>query len=61
MMIFDGADGFVSIEVNTKLANNARGMIDEGRRYFQALNRPNVMIKNPGDRGWLPCDQGFDK
>ena len=43
----DGADGFVSIEVDPKLANDARGMIDEGRRFFKTLNRPNVMIKIP--------------
>jgi len=49
----DGADGFVSIEVDPKLANDARGMIDEGRRFFKALNRPNVMIKIPA------TDAGF--
>ncbi len=51
----DGADGFVSIEVDPKLANNARGMIDEGRRYFQALNRPNVMIKIPATEAGFPA------
>jgi transaldolase/glucose-6-phosphate isomerase len=51
----DGADGFVSIEVDPKLANNARGMVDEGRRYFHALNRPNVMIKIPATEAGFPA------
>jgi transaldolase / glucose-6-phosphate isomerase len=50
-----GADGFVSIEVDPKLANNARGMIDEGRRFFKAINRPNVMIKIPATEAGFPA------
>jgi transaldolase/glucose-6-phosphate isomerase len=42
-----GTDGFVSVEVDPKLANDANGMIDEAREFFSALNRPNVMIKIP--------------
>lgn len=51
----DGADGFVSIEVDPKLANDARGMIDEGRRFFKALNRPNVLIKIPATEAGFPA------
>ena len=42
-----GADGFVSLEVSPTLANDAKGTIDEAKRLWSALNRPNVMIKVP--------------
>jgi transaldolase/glucose-6-phosphate isomerase len=42
-----GADGFVSVEVDPKLANDADGMIDEAHDFFNIINRPNVMIKIP--------------
>jgi transaldolase/glucose-6-phosphate isomerase len=50
-----GDDGFVSIEVDPKLANDAKGMIDEGLRFFRALNRPNVMIKIPATDAGFPA------
>jgi transaldolase len=43
----DGADGYVSLEVNPHLAHDAQGTIEEARRLWSALNRPNVMIKVP--------------
>jgi transaldolase len=48
-----GADGFVSLEVSPGVARDTGGSIDEARRLWQAVNRPNVMIKIPGTReGW---------
>jgi len=49
--VFDatrGQDGFVSLEVNPHLAHDTAGTVAEGRRLWQALNRPNVFIKVPG-------------
>ncbi|MBF0104593.1 MAG: hypothetical protein HQM16_04615 [Deltaproteobacteria bacterium] len=43
----DGADGYVSLEVNPHLAHNTKGTIEEARRLWTALNRPNVLIKIP--------------
>ena len=43
----DGADGFVSLEVNPGLANSARGTIDEATHLFNTVGRPNCMIKVP--------------
>ena len=43
----DGADGFASLEVSPHLALDSEGTIDEARRLFAALDRPNVMIKVP--------------
>lgn len=40
-------DGYVSLEVNPYLANDALGTIEEGRRLWSSLNRPNVLIKVP--------------
>lgn len=42
-----GKDGYVSLEVNPHLAHNTKGTIQEGRRLWKLLNRPNVFIKVP--------------
>ena len=51
----EGADGFVSLEVSPKLANDTRGTIDEARRLWKKVDRPNVMIKVPGTGAGLPA------
>ncbi len=43
-----GDDGYVSIEVSPDVANDAQGTIDEARRLWAAVDRPNVMVKVPG-------------
>ncbi len=43
-----GTDGFVSIEVSPAVANDAKATIEEGRRLWATVDRPNVMIKVPG-------------
>ena len=53
----DGEDGFVSLEVNPHLAHDTKATIEEARRLWTALNRPNVMIKVPATRGGLPAIQ----
>jgi transaldolase len=50
-----GRDGFVSIEVNPKLANDTEATVAEARRLFGTLNRPNVMIKVPATEAGLPA------
>ncbi len=42
-----GEDGYVSLEVRPTLAYDKQGTIEEARRLFTALDRPNVMIKVP--------------
>ena len=42
-----GRDGYVSLEVSPELAHDARATVDEARRLWVALARPNVMIKVP--------------
>lgn len=53
----DGKDGFVSLEVNPHLAHDTQGTIAEARRLWQALNRPNVLIKVPATKEGLPAIQ----
>lgn len=40
-------DGYVSIEVDPNLCDDARGTIEEGMRLFERIGKPNVMIKVP--------------
>jgi transaldolase/glucose-6-phosphate isomerase len=42
-----GYDGYVSLEVSPHLAHDAVATIDEGVRLWNAVNRPNLMIKVP--------------
>jgi len=51
----DGKDGYVSLEVNPHLANDTNGTIEEARRLWAALNRPNVLIKVPATSEGLPA------
>jgi transaldolase len=41
-------DGYVSLEVSPTLARNTQGTIEEARRLWKAVKRPNIMIKVPG-------------
>jgi transaldolase / glucose-6-phosphate isomerase len=43
-----GRDGYVSLEVSPGLARNGPGTLDEARRLWRAVDRPNLMIKAPG-------------
>jgi transaldolase/glucose-6-phosphate isomerase len=51
----DGYDGYISLEVNPKLAYDTRGTIDEATRLFNRLGRKNVMIKIPAAQEGLPA------
>ncbi len=51
----NGKDGFVSIEVSPGLAYDTDKTIEEARRLFTSVNRPNVMVKIPGTPQGLPA------
>jgi transaldolase len=53
----DGKDGYVSLEVNPHLAHDTKGTIEEARRLWAALNRPNILIKVPATADGLPAIQ----
>ena len=42
-----GDDGYVSIEVDPNLCDDAKGTIEEGLRLYSTIGRANVMIKVP--------------
>lgn len=46
-------DGYISLEINPKLAYQTKETIEEGKRLFKKVNRPNVMLKVPS------TDEGF--
>jgi transaldolase len=48
-----GTDGFVSLEVSPRLADDAEGTVAEAKRLAAAANRPNVFIKVPGTAAGL--------
>jgi transaldolase len=57
----DGRDGYVSLEVDPRLAHDAPRTIEEGRRLWAALDRPNVMIKVPATRAGLSAIRDLTK
>jgi transaldolase len=50
-----GVDGFVSLEVSPHLAHDTEGTMVEARRLFQAVRRPNLLIKIPGTLEGIPA------
>ncbi|MDE0199245.1 MAG: transaldolase [Caldilineaceae bacterium] len=51
----DGVDGYVSLEVNPKLAYDTEGTVMEARRLSSLVDRPNVMIKVPATPEGIPA------
>src|SRR5687768_3288371 len=51
----DGGDGYVSFEVSPHLAHDTAGSIAEARRLWQAVQRPNLMIKIPATSEGIPA------
>jgi transaldolase len=50
-----GDDGYVSLEVDPDLAGDTKATIARVRELFDAVGRPNVMIKIPGTKEGLPA------
>jgi transaldolase len=50
-----GKDGYVSLEVSPELAHNTEGTISEVRRFWQMVDRPNLMIKIPATPEGIPA------
>lgn len=53
--ISGGEDGCVSLEVQPSLVYDTEGTIEEARHLWNAVSRPNVMIKVPGTKEGLPA------
>src|SRR5204863_7085373 len=50
-----GQDGFVSIEVSPYLAHDTEKTLAEVRRFWQTIDRPNLMVKIPSTPAGLPA------
>lgn len=50
-----GGDGYVSLEVSPHLAYRTRETVEEARRLWKAVARPNVMIKVPATPAGMPA------
>jgi len=50
-----GQDGFVSIEVSPYLAQDTEGTLAEVRRFWHAIERPNLMVKIPSTPAGVPA------
>ena len=48
-------DGYVSLEVSPLLANDTQATLEEARRLWKTVNRPNVMIKVPATPAGVPA------
>lgn len=50
-----GGDGYVSLEVSPHLARDTAGTVAEAMRLWQAVDRPNLMIKVPATPEGIPA------
>ena len=53
--VSQGQDGFVSVEVDPRLARDGAGTLQAARALHERINRPNVMIKIPATQQGLPA------
>jgi transaldolase/glucose-6-phosphate isomerase len=51
----EGRDGYVSLEVSPFLAHDTQSTIEEARRLWRIVKRPNVMIKVPATAEGIPA------
>lgn len=51
----NGGDGFVSIEVDPRLADDSETTVEEADRLWNVVNRPNVMVKIPATSAGIPA------
>ena len=53
-----GLDGYVSLEIDPRLAYDARKTIEEGRRLYKKVNRANAMYKVPSTKeGFMATEE----
>ncbi|CAN0915715.1 tal [Linum grandiflorum] len=50
----DGADGYVSVEVSPRLADDTEGTVEAAKWLHKVVNRPNVYIKIPATAACVP-------
>ncbi len=50
-----GRDGFVSLEVSPYIARDTKATVAEAKRFWKAVDRPNVLIKIPANPEGIPA------
>src|SRR5438034_932137 len=48
-------DGYISMEVWPELANDSQGSIEQARKLWKEIDRPNLMIKIPATPAGIPA------
>ena len=51
----NGRDGFVSLEVSPDLAHDTDATIEEARRLWKLVSKPNLFVKVPGTPAGIPA------
>ncbi len=51
----DGLDGYVSLEVAPRLADDTEGTLEQVRRYWKLVDRPNLMLSIPATDEGIPA------
>jgi len=51
----NGGDGFVSVEVDPRLAHDTEGTLAAARELWSRIGRPNLMVKVPATLAGLPA------
>jgi transaldolase len=51
----DGTDGFVSLEVSPRLSSSTDRTVQEARKLWKEVDKPNLMIKVPATREGIPA------
>ena len=51
----NGLDGYISLEVSPYLAHDTEGTMNDARRLYKDVNRPNCFIKIPGTKEGVPA------
>src|SRR5438105_8541894 len=50
-----GKDGFVSLEVSPFIARDTKATVEEAKRFWKAVDRPNLFIKIPANPDGIPA------
>src|SRR5256885_1463723 len=50
-----GKDGFVSLEVSPFIARDTRATVEEAKRFWKTVDRPNLFIKIPANPEGIPA------
>ncbi len=50
----NGLDGYVSLEIDPRIAHKTQEQTQEGLRLFKKVDRPNLMIKVPSTKEGIP-------